>query len=674
VTLQAEARLVKSPQARVLVVAGFADIYSAADAVPAVLAAGPIACEGLDQRIIGGLRERNLRLDDIALLPPGDAWLMVEFGGDTEAEALERAKAVPGNLILDKKLMNRLWTIRETGASATALNLNGVRPDPVVGWEDAAVDPYRLGAYLREFQALIDRCGYTTSLYGHFGDGCVHARINFDLRTPQGLKVWRGFLEDASHLVVKYGGSLSGEHGDGQARAEFLPIMYGEELMQAFREFKRAWDPDNRMNPGKLIDPRRADQDLKFGPEYRPVTLQTRFAFKTDVGNGFTRATEHCVGMGKCRAPQGGTMCPSYRGTREERYSTRGRSRLLNEMLRGEVITGGWASAEVHEALEWCLACKGCRTDCPTHTDMAAYKAEFMSHYYESHARPASHVMGLIGEWAPLGASLSALSNALSPLAKPFLGIARERSLPAFAARTLRRQFKPAGKGVPVILFDDTFTGHFRPATGLAAQRVLERAGAAVELPAEQVCCGRPYYDFGMLDRAKRSLEKVLQVLGPRIDAGVPMVVLEPGCHSVFKDELLQLFPDDLRAARLAKQALTLGQFLLPREVQKRGKKVLLHGHCHQKSLVGTQADIAVLQKAGCEVLAPDTGCCGMAGSFGYRAPFYETSRRIAELGILPALRGAPEHAVVANGFSCREQIESLGARTTLHLAELLDG
>ncbi|MGQ0653916.1 MAG: FAD-binding and (Fe-S)-binding domain-containing protein [Betaproteobacteria bacterium] len=678
VTLQAEARLVKSPQARVLVVAGFADIYSAADAVPAVLAARPIACEGLDQRIIGGLRERGLRLEDIALLPPGNAWLMVEFGADSEAEAIERASAasanLAGNLIVDRKLMNRLWTIRETGASASALNLDGVRPDPVVGWEDAAVDPYRLGAYLREFQALIDRCGYTTSLYGHFGDGCVHARINFDLRTPHGIKHWRGFLEEASRLVVKYGGSLSGEHGDGQARAEFLPIMYGEELMQAFRDFKRAWDPDNRMNPGKLVDPRRADQDLRFGPEYKPVTLATTFSFRTDVGDGFTRATEHCVGMGKCRAPQGGTMCPSYRGTREERYSTRGRARLLNEMLRGEVITDGWASTEVHEALEWCLACKGCRSDCPTHTDMAAYKAEFMSHYYESRARPASHLMGRIGEWAPLGAALPGLANFLSPLARPLLGIAKERALPRFAAQTLRRQFRPGGKGEPVILFDDTFTSHFRPETGLAAQRVLEHAGAAVELPARRVCCGRPYYDFGMLDRAKRSLEKVLQALAPRIDAGVPVVVLEPGCHSVFKDELLQLFPDDARAARLAKQTMTLAEFLLPREVPRKTRKILLHGHCHQKSLLGTQADIALLQKAGCEVLAPDTGCCGLAGSFGYRAPFYDTSKRIAELGLLPALRAAPQHAVVANGFSCREQIESLGARRTLHLAELLDG
>ncbi|MGH8703778.1 MAG: FAD-binding and (Fe-S)-binding domain-containing protein, partial [Burkholderiales bacterium] len=415
-TLQALARLVKSPPERVLLVLGFADIYAAGDAVPRVLAARPIACEGLDTGIIGGLRERGLRLEDIALLPEGNAWLMVEFGADTRAEAIAQTSALqgslPGWLIEDKAMMQRIWTIRETGASATALNLKGVAgPDPVVGWEDAAVDPLRLGDYLREFQALVDRFGYRTSLYGHFGDGCVHARITFDLRTPQGLARWRQFLAAAAALVVKYGGSLSGEHGDGQAKAEFLPAMYGPELMAAFREFKRIWDPLGRMNPGKLVDAlgevSRADEHLRLGSQYKPVTLATRFAFRSDVGDGFTRATEHCIGMGKCRSMQGGTMCPSYRATKEERYSTRGRARLLAEMLRGEVITDGWQSEEVKEALEWCLACKGCRSDCPTHTDMASYKAEFMSHYYEAHARPRqAHSMGRIGEWAPLAGAL----------------------------------------------------------------------------------------------------------------------------------------------------------------------------------------------------------------------------------------------------------------------------
>src|SRR5574341_124816 len=363
-TLLAKTKLVRSPRHRVLLLQGYPDVYQAGDAVPEILAAGPIACEGLDEPIVGGLRERKLRLGDLALLPEGKAWLMIEFGGDTQDEAVGKAKALRGRIVTDAAEMGRLWAIRETGASATALNLKGTPgPDPVVGWEDAAVDPLRLGDYLREFQALVDRNGYRTSLYGHFGDGCIHARITFELRTPEGLARWRAFLQEAAALVVKYGGSLSGEHGDGQARAEFLPAMYGPELMRAFREFKRIWDPANRMNPGKLVaaagEVMRVDENLRLGPQYRPVTLRTRFAFRSEVGDGFGRAAEHCVGMGKCRAKTGGTMCPSYRATGEERYSTRGRARLLWEMLQGELITDGWQSENVKEALDWCLACKG---------------------------------------------------------------------------------------------------------------------------------------------------------------------------------------------------------------------------------------------------------------------------------------------------------------------------
>jgi FAD/FMN-containing dehydrogenase/Fe-S oxidoreductase len=681
VTLQAEARLVTSPPVRVLVVAGFADIFAAGDAVPEVLGCGPIACEGLDDQIIDGLRSRGLRLADIAMLPPGKGWLMVEFGAETLVEALERAhvfqRRFPGRVIEDPALANRFWTIRETGASATALNLGGRGPDPVVGWEDAAVDPMRLGDYLREFRALVERFGYRTSLYGHFGDGCIHARIDFELRTPQGVARWRSFLAEAAALVVKYGGSLSGEHGDGQARAEFLPLMYGPELMQAFREFKAAWDPANKMNPGKLIDAYPVDANLRLGPQYKPVSLKTRFAFASEIGDGFVRATEHCIGMGKCRSTQGGTMCPSYRATREERYSTRGRSRLLAEMLRGEVITNGWQSEEVKEALEWCLGCKGCRSDCPTHTDMAAYKAEFMSHYYERHRRPRqAHTMGRIGEWAPLAARMPAVSNFLSSHAKRIAGVAAGRTPPKFAPQTFRSQFVPRSGGEPVVLLDDTFNNHFRPETASAAQQVLEAAGCTVELPRERVCCGRPYYDYGMLDRAKATLERTLRVLAPRLDAGVPLVVLEPGCLSVFRDELRQLFPADPRAAQLARSAKSLSELLVQRGAKlESGGRYVMHGHCHQKALWGTSADLAVLRGAGCEVLAPDTGCCGMAGSFGYRPEFYEASLRLGA-DVIGAVDGAVgpggDAEIVASGFSCREQIEHLSGRKTLHIADVL--
>jgi FAD/FMN-containing dehydrogenase/Fe-S oxidoreductase len=676
-TLQAKAKLVKSPAHRVLLVQGYPDVYQAGDAVPEILAAGPIACEGLDEPIIGGLRERRLKLEDLKLLPEGKAWLMIEFGGDTAEEAIQKAKALRGRVVADRGEMARLWAIRETGASATSLNLKGTPgPDPIVGWEDAAVDPLRLGDYLREFQRLVDRHGYRTSLYGHFGDGCIHARITFELRTPEGLARWRAFLSEAAALVVKYGGSLSGEHGDGQARAEFLPAMYGPELMQAFREFKRIWDPGNRMNPGKLISAdgsvMRVDENLRLGPQYKPVSLQTRLAFRSDVGDGFGRAAEHCIGMGKCRAKSGGTMCPSYRGTLEERYSTRGRARLLWEMLQGEVIKDGWQSEEVKDALEWCLACKGCKSDCPTHTDMAAYKAEFLSHYYEAKPRPlAMQALARIGEWAPLGARVPALANALGALGRSVAGLSADRRLPQFAARSFRSGFEPAGEGERVILFDDTFNNYFRPATAAAAARVLAHAGCRVELPREQVCCGRPYYDAGMLDRAKAALETALRVLEP----GVPVVVLEPACLSVFRDELLQLFPDDPRAQDLASRALSLAEFLERRGYAPRRTfgRALLQAHCHQKALAGTAPDVKLLRAAGLEVEAPDAGCCGMAGSFGLKRAHDAASRRIAELSLLPKVRAAQSDTlIVADGFSCREQIEGLAGRETLHLAEVL--
>ena len=718
VTLQAVARLVTNPAARVLLILGFPDIYAAGDSVPVVLASGPIACEGLDYKIIGGLRERRLKLDDIGLLPEGRAWLMIEFGADSKHAAIAQARGLmeaaaartpkpSAWLIEDKATIERMWTIRETGASATALALGSSEadrgPDPVVGWEDAAVDPLRLGDYLREFQALVDACGYKTSLYGHFGDGCIHARITFDLRSAAGIAQWRTFLAQAAALVVKYGGSLSGEHGDGQAKAEFLPAMYGEELMAAFREFKSIWDPENRMNPGKLVSSSgavyAADENLRLGPSYKPVTFATRFAFRSEVGDGFTRATEHCVGMGKCRAASGGTMCPSYRATGEERYSTRGRARLLFEMLQGEVVKGGWQSEEVKEALDWCLACKGCKSDCPTHTDMATYKAEFLSHYYEQHTRPRqAWSMGRIGEWAPLAAKFPRLSNfftqspILSTLTKRVCGIAHERSLPAFAADTFRERFnamhltrrapgqaRAVRRGEPVILWADTFSNYFRPETALAAAEVLETAGCRVSLTPEHLCCGRPYYDFGMLDAAKSALDRVLQVLGASIYSGTPVVGLEPSCVAVFREELAKLFPDDERASRLAKQTFTLAEYLERIEWQPPSPgprlRALVHGHCHQKAVLGMQPELKLLAAAGFEVDAPDSGCCGMAGSFGFKPEHYAASRKIGESVLMPAVRAASaDTMIVANGFSCREQIEQMSGRKTFHLAEVLAG
>ncbi len=704
ITLAATARLVPSPQARVLLVLGYPDIYAAGDAVPEILPFQPIATEGLDERIIGGLRERGLRLDDIAQLPPGNAWIMIEFGADTVAAASARAAALvayyagkaaatssPSSwLITDPALCERIWTIRETAASASALTIHPGQPDPMVGWEDAAVDPLRLGDYLREFQALVDRHGYETSLYGHFGDGCIHARITFDTRSAAGIKIWRGFLQSAAELVVKYGGSLSGEHGDGQAKAEFLPIMYGEELMQAFREFKAIWDPDHRMNPGKVIDAYRVDENLRYGPDYRPQHPPTRLTYASREGHGFTRAIERCVGMGKCRSHAGGVMCPSYRATREERYSTRGRARLLAEMLRGEIITDGWRSTAVREALDLCLACKGCKSDCPTHTDMATYKAEFLHHHYLGRLRPVqAYTLGFINRWARLAALAPRVVNllttlpGLSTLIKFASGVARPRSIPPFARRTFRAWFRQRRTPPPtvasrgkIILWADTFNNHFQPGSAAAAVEVLEALGYTVTVPQKHLCCGRPLYDFGMLATARDYLQEILQALQTDIRAGVPIIGLEPACVSVFRDELLNLFPDHALARRLSAQVHLFSDFLMrvtDWDAPQLGGAALVHGHCHQKSLSGMAAEMALLKRLGIRAHTVESGCCGMAGAFGFHPQHYPVSVKIGEAALLPAVRAADAQTmIVASGYSCREQIAQLTERNALHIAEVV--
>ncbi|WP_460904984.1 FAD-binding and (Fe-S)-binding domain-containing protein [Paraburkholderia jirisanensis] len=706
VTLQAKVRLVHSPAQRVLLVVGFTDIYTAADAVPHFMRFQPIAIEGLDRVMIRGLQARNLKAEEIALLPQGDAWVVLEFGADTQQQAVEAAQAaahyfaageagpdISTRLVEPRALQNKVWSIRETGASAVALTIEPGSPDPVVGWEDAAVDPLRLGDYLRAFQALVDRYGYQTSLYGHFGDGCVHARITFDLRTAQSIGTWRSFLREAAHLVVEFGGSLSGEHGDGQAKAEFLPIMYGPELMQAMEQFKAIWDPSNRLNPGKVVHPYRVDENLRLGPTYRPVTLQTKLNFTSREGNGFQRAVERCIGMGKCRSLEGGTMCPSYRASREEAYSTRGRAHLLWEMLQGEVLDGGWQNDAVKDALDTCLACKGCRSDCPTHTDMASYKAEFLSHYYDTHRRPRQALfMGRIGDWAPLAARVAPLVNLLTsaplvaPLGKWIAGVAQARSLPVFARRTGRQRARetlqatqpPASASASasrkVILWVDTFNDHFTPDVAAAATDVLTQLGYRVVLPKRRLCCGRPLYDYGLLERARELLVNVLDDLADDIAAGVPLVGLEPGCLSVFKDELLKQLPDSEAARRLSAQTFLFADFVArePFDWPKLDAQVIVHGHCHQKSLFGMQGDTALLERLGVQWKLLDTGCCGMAGSFGFNDKHHAMSQQIGEDTLFPALRAAaPQTIVLTNGFSCREQIEHGTGRTALHIAQL---
>jgi FAD/FMN-containing dehydrogenase/Fe-S oxidoreductase len=678
--LEATVRLTPAPKARVLAVLGFPDVVSAAESVPEVLAAGPIGLEGMDRFLVDNEFTRRSYRETLALLPPGNAWLLVEFGGENREEALERARRLSNALLVETPAEQaRIWQVREAAVATTSRDPR--LSDGWPGWEDSAVPPERLASYLRDLLALLARHGLGAALYGHFGEGCLHARINFDFRAPEGLRTYRTFLEEAADLVVAHGGSLSGEHGDGQQRGELLPRMFGAELVQAFREFKAIWDPGNRMNPGKKVDPYPLDTDLR--PALRLADPPVAFQYPGDSGS-FARAVTRCVGVGKCRKEAGGIMCPSFQATREEKHSTRGRARLLFEMLEGGVIRDGWRSEEVHAALDLCLSCKGCRAECPAGVDMASYKAEFLHHHYAGRPRPRpAYAMGLIPWWARLASRFPGMANGLaqgagSGILKKLGGIHPDRRLPAFARRTFRDGFAGRSGTPTVLLWPDTFTNFFQPHIAHAAVEVLEAAGHRVGIPRQVLCCGRPLYDFGMLDLARRQLRQILATLRPEIAAGVPMVGLEPSCVAVFRDELVNLFPQDEAARRLSAQTFTLAEFLVregfePPRRSRRQTPAIVQGHCHHHSVMGMDADRTLLGRLGLDFRVLDAGCCGMAGAFGFEADHYEVSLAVAGQALLPAVRAAgPDVLILADGFSCREQISQLTGRGARHLAEVV--
>ncbi|MGH2387279.1 MAG: FAD-binding and (Fe-S)-binding domain-containing protein, partial [Chloroflexota bacterium] len=555
------------------------------------------------------------------------------------------------------------------------------------GWEDSAVPPERMGDYLRDLRRLLDEYGYGGAFYGHMGQGCLHTRIDFELTTAEGVRRFRAFVLEAADLVLRYGGSFSGEHGDGQARAELLPKMYGDDLVEAFDRFKALWDPDGKMNPGKMVRPYRIDENLRLGTTYNPRPVKTHFAFAEDRGT-FAGATLRCVGIGKCRQTQNGTMCPSYMVTGEEQHSTRGRARLLFEMLEGNPLPDAWHSEPVKEALDLCLACKGCKGDCPVSVDMATYKAEFLSHYYAGKLRPiTAYSFGLIYWGARLASLNPGLANfatqtpGLRALAKAAMGVASARRIPAFASRTFTARFRqrvPCNQGKPpVILWPDTFNNHFHPDTAMAAVEVLEAAGYQVIVPQRSLCCGRPLYDYGMLGLAKRLLGRILETLGPQIQAGIPVVGLEPSCVAVFRDELVNLFPGNENARRLRQQSYLLSEFLVKKvegyQPPRLEGKALLHGHCHHKAIMGLGDEERILAQMGLTLTVPDSGCCGMAGAFGFEKDHHEISIKVGERVLLPAVRQAGKDTlIITDGFSCREQIAQCTDRRAMHLAQVL--
>jgi FAD/FMN-containing dehydrogenase/Fe-S oxidoreductase len=694
--LEATVRLIDSPPCRSLLVLGFADSGLAGDHVPMVMAHKPLGLEGVDDVLMQDMTLVNLHDEDKSMLPKGHGFLLVEFGGDTKEEADAKANELVDEirkegkhflgwtLYDDKEAEKHVWQVREAGLGATAF-IPG-KEDTYEGWEDSAVPPERVGEYIRELRKLAGKFGYESALYGHYGQGCIHARWNFDLKTKPGIEKFRSFLDDAADLVLSMGGSLSGEHGDGQSRAELLPKMFGDELIEAFREFKTIWDPDWKMNPGKVVDPYRITDNLRLGTEYAPISVDPHFSFSDDHGS-FAHATVRCVGIGKCRRTEGGVMCPSFMVTRDEKHTTRGRAHLLFELLEGEPVEGVWQNDEVFEALDLCLSCKGCTNDCPVHVDMPTLKSEFLAQRYKGRLRPRhAYAFGLIDQAAWLASRAPGLVNAvtqtpgLARFAKTAAGMAQEREFPAFAPRTLQDWFvarggprNPAGK--TVLLWPDTFNNRFHTDVGVAAVEVLEAAGYRVVVPQGHVCCGRPLYDYGFLGLARRYLKGTIERFREEIRAGTPIIGMEPSCTAVFKDELGKLLPNDQDGQRLAKQVFHFGEFLENEgyEPPTLPRKVLLHGHCHHKATGGIGPEQSLLEKMGTEIEAPDSGCCGQAGSWGYEAGHYDVSLAIGERVLLPEARKAsPDTLLVADGFSCREQIEHGARRKALHLAQVL--
>ncbi|MCX4559940.1 FAD-binding oxidoreductase [Streptomyces phaeochromogenes] len=765
VLTEAVVALVEAPRARALAVLAYADESAAAEAAAGLLPHGPLTVEGMAADLV--------RAD--AGLPRGGAWLFVETGGGTAAEARARADAivraadvVDSLVVTDPAGQRALWRVRED-ASGTATRMpDGTEAWP--GWEDCAVPPARLGPYLRDFRGLLTSHGLRGTPYGHFGDGCIHVRIDFDLLSREGIGRFRRFSEELAELVVAHGGSLSGEHGDGQARAELLPKMYGEEMVALFERAKTVWDPDGLLNPGMLVRPAALDENLRFAVLPRePVDVA--FGYPHDGGD-FSAAVRRCVGVAKCRTetagPGSGVMCPSFRATGEEEHSTRGRARLLHEMLAGEVVTDGWASTEVRDALDLCLSCKGCRSDCPVGVDMATYKAEFLHHHYEGRRRPAAHyTMGWLPVWLAtvsrlrLAGPVNLLASVrpLAAVAKRLGGIAPEREIPRVAGETFTRWWgrraraqarretregvesveyeeHPDG-GLPktVILWPDTFTEYLSPSVGKAAARVLEAAGLRVlpwppmgkgllrvpvvgrwlrrrptvglrplpggtpddgvptvpnpsavprAAPHGRVCCGLTYVSTGQLDRARKVMRRTLDLLYPLGDPafpgeGPPIVVLEPSCAAALRTDLPELLPDDPRAQRVASAVLTFAEALerhAPNWTPPRlDRPVVGQTHCHQHAILGDAPDRRLRTAAGLTGELSG-GCCGLAGNFGFEKGHYEVSVACAEEQLLPAVREAGEEPVVlADGFSCRTQLEQLaqlGGRKGRHLAEVL--
>ena len=690
VVARAVVRLVRPPAARALLVLGFDDDIRGADAVPALLTAEPFTVESLSAEL---LSLAHAEAADVGL-PAGGAWLMVEARADDPASARAHAESLAAAIgrtldapdvrfIDDPQALAALWRIREDGAGHSARFADGTKGWP--GFEDSAVPPERLGAYLKDLRGLLAEHEMQAISYGHYGEGCLHLRVGFGLDAPDGPQRYERFVSDAADLVVRHGGSLSGEHGDGRSRGPLLERQFSPQLIEAFAAFRRTWDPSGRLNPRVIVDPPPLTADLRAAAPTR-LPIATQQAFSEDGGD-FRSAVERCIGVGRCVSTQGvAQMCPSYRATRDEQHSTRGRARLLQEMIVGDLADVGWRSTEVHDALDLCLSCRGCVSECPTGVDMAAYKAEFLDHHYRRRLRPMSHYsLGWLPVWLKATARVPRLVNAITQprltrrLFSKLAGIAPTRGIPRIAHRTFTRDWRPRPRpDAPhgrVVLWPDTYNDHLTPEVGHAAVRVLEDAGFEVTVPKRWVCDGLTWHSTGQLGTARRVLQWSLGA--PELGGDEPVLVLEPSSATMLRADLPQLLPGDPRAERLARRVTTLAELLDRVEYTAPPSRTdevaaIAQPHCHQQAVLGLEADRRVCERNGIRVGEELTGCCGLAGNFGAEAGHEAVSQKVAELSLVPALEADPDAPVLADGFSCRTQIESLSGRRARHLAEVL--